>query len=232
MNGHQVSVEVEPQTPKSQSSWSDKNWVTHGKLPICLSKLPKDSIHWMRKEIPLWVLQELSHNEVAVFQTTQKDCGPNGVGYAMVTSGENAALTLDSGNIAAFLDAAPNAVLIGHMHVHDKATIFPSRSDYAFLERQSKKNGQKDSLIYPKQGDYAYRFGLPDSQHHDPATWALACEEWKGFESEASSSDTGAEKSQVIPAWFRNNADWWLKNQIDDKTFCARAVVFGGTGRH
>ena len=215
-----IEVTVEPQTPKSQSSWTDKNWVAHDKLPTCLSKLPKDSIHWTRKEIPLWVLQELSHNEVAVFQTTQKDCGPDGIGYAMVTSGENAALTLDSGNIAAFLDdAAPNAILIGHMHVHDKATIFPSRSDYAFLERQSKKNGQKTSLIYPKQGDYAYRFGLPDSQHYDPATWALACEEWEGFESEASSSDTGAEKSQIIPTWFRNNADWWLQNQIDDKTF-------------
>ena len=58
-----------------------------------------------------------------------------------------------------------------HVHVHDRATIFPSRSDYAFLERQNKKNGQKDSLIYPKQGDYAYRFGLPNSEHHDPATW-------------------------------------------------------------
>ena len=134
------------------------------------------------------MVQNLSHgNEVAVFQTTAKDCGPNGVGYAMVTSGENAALTLDSGNIVAFLDdAAPNAILIGHMHVHDRATIFPSRSDYAFLERQSKKNGQKDSLIYPKQGDYAYRFGLPDSRHYEPATWALACDEWEGFDSESS----------------------------------------------
>ena len=213
-----IEVTVEPQTPKSQSSWTDKNWVAHDKLPTCLSKLPKDSIHWTEEKIPLWVLQELSHNEVAVFQTTAKDCGPDGIGYAMVTSGENAALTLDSGNTAAFLDdAAPNAILIGH--VHDKATIFPSRSDYEFLERQNKKNGQKDSLIYPKQGDYAYRFGLPGSQYYDPATWALACEEWKGFESEASSSDTGAEKSQVIPAWFRNNADWWLNKQIDDKTF-------------
>ena len=34
-----------------------------------------------------------------------------------------------------------------------------------------------------------------------------------------SETQTSDEKSENIPEWVRNNADWWVSGQIDDGTF-------------
>ena len=96
-----------------------------------------------------------------------------------MTSGQADSVSFESPEISAFLDRFPKARLVGHLHRHNFATIFPSLADYSFLAKRSKVNGQKKSLIYPKEGNYAYEFGWPDTDAYDPITWALACDEWQ-----------------------------------------------------
>ncbi len=43
--------------------------------------------------------------------------------------------------------------------------------------------------------------------------------EVKWFEGNRIEPTSDVEKSQVIPAWIKNNAGWWAEGQIDDNSF-------------
>ena len=177
IDGQKVSVTVKP-----MKSDRNKEWFGWRDAPKCASGLkwtPKRQGVPDEEHIPLWVLQNLAHHELAVFETTTDDCGVEGAGFAVVTSGRSDSVALNSPEIRAFLNDAPGSKLVGHMHVDKRATIFPSRWDYGFLFERSKKNGQKTSLIYPKEGNYAYEFGLADTDRYEPEKWATACEDWR-----------------------------------------------------
>ena len=211
IDGEQVSVAVvdlRSESDESKAPWNEEtDWVKASEQPKCLAGL---DVKWTRKKIPLWFLQRLSHNEVAVFETTVQDCDADGQGFAMVTSGESGSVTLDSGPIQQFLKAVPHANLVGHVHVQTNATIFPSRSDYTFLVERNEKNGQTKSLIYPKEGNYAYEFGLVGTDAYDPVTWGKACKQWEQFTAEGAS---------VFPLWVRTTASWWSKGQVSEQEF-------------
>ena len=209
VNGVNVSVDVVDLELHSQLPWSNENW----KTPKCMEGL---SVHWSPQEIPLWVIQSRFH-EVAVFETTKENCK----GFAVVTSGQADSVSFESPEISAFLDRFPKARLVGHLHRHKFATIFPSRADYDFLAERSKVNGQKKSLIYPREGSYAYEYGLAGTDAYDLTTWGKACEDWK---SDAETDSQKLEESSfndniVIPEWVRNSAAWWSKGELSDKEF-------------
>ncbi len=162
-------------------------WEHSERKPDCL-KGPNEldlAPQWtpVEREIPMKEIQKLAHHEVVVFKTPKRDdCAE---GYALFTAGKSDAVPFASGRVKTFLEAFPNAELVGHMHTTNNATVVPSWADLEFLLDRNRANGQTSSLIYVRYAPYAYRFALPidestgaNREYFEPEKWRTLCSEW------------------------------------------------------